>query len=332
MIDVALEHVAYRFRRPVATAYGELAERELLRLALLQGGEAVGIGEAAPLAPYDGVTLDAVREALSPVLAGLPDDCAQWPDVGLAQAAAGLDTAWLDARARAAGTSVASLHVTDPAASVPVNATVPDADRAGAARAARAAVDAGFRCVKLKVGIGDDAGRIAAVRAVVGPDVAIRIDANGAWDVAEALAALRAFAPARIELCEEPVHGAEALAEVREQLDGAVPIAMDETARDPGAVGSGACDFVCLKIAACGGITGLWDAARSARAAGSRVYVASTYDGPVGIAAGLQAAAALGELPSCGLATLALFADVENPFPVREGRIAMPSTPGLGIT
>jgi len=118
----------------------------------------------------------------------------------------------------------------------------------------------------------------------------------------------------------------------REQLDGAVPIAMDETARDPGAVGSGACDFVCLKIAACGGITGLWDAARSARAAGSRVYVASTYDGPVGIAAGLQAAAALGELPSCGLATLALFADVENPFPVREGRIAMPSTPGLGIT
>ena len=38
------------------------------------------------------------------------------------------------------------------------------------------------RCVKLKVGIGDDAGRLAAVRAAVGPDVAIRLDANGAWE------------------------------------------------------------------------------------------------------------------------------------------------------
>ncbi len=331
MIGVALERVAYRFRRPVATAYGTLAKREVLRLALLRDGETVGIGEAAPLAPYDGVTPDAVREALSPVLAGLPDDRAEWPDVALPQAAAALDIAWLDARARAGATSVASLHVADPASSVPVNATIPDTDRAGAARASWAAVDAGFRCVKLKVGIGDDAGRIAAVRAAVGSDVAIRIDANGAWSVTEAVAALRAFAPAGIELCEEPVHGVEGLAEVREQLDGAVPIAMDETARERGAVSSGACDFVCLKVAACGGITGLWNAAEAARAAGSRVYVASTYDGPVGIAAGVQAAAALGDVPPCGLATLALFADVEDPFPVRDGRIDVPPGRGLGI-
>ena len=37
-------------------------------------------------------------------------------------------------------------------------------------------------CVKVKVGVGDDAGRVAAVRAAVGPRVAIRVDANGAWD------------------------------------------------------------------------------------------------------------------------------------------------------
>lgn len=331
MIGVSLESVKYRFRQPVETAYGTLTEREVLRLELRRDGETVGVGEAAPLAPYDGVTLDAVREALSPALAGLPDDRAQWPDIALPQAAAALDMAWLDARARRAGTSVAALRVAEPAESVPVNATIPDTDRAGAARASQAAVDAGFRCVKLKVGVGDDAGRIAAVRAAVGRDVAIRVDANGAWQVAEAVAALNTLAPAGIELCEEPVHGVEALAAVRAGLGGAVPIAMDETARDPAAVGSGACDFVCLKVAACGGITGLWAAADAARAAGSRVYVASTYDGPAGIAAGLHAASALGDLPFCGLATLALFADVEDRFPVREGRIAVPAGPGLGV-
>ena len=50
-------------------------------------------------------------------------------------------------------------------------------------------------------------GRLAAVRAFGGPDMAIRIDANGAWLPAEAEAALRVLEPVGIELCEEPVSG-----------------------------------------------------------------------------------------------------------------------------
>src|SRR5262249_59685633 len=104
----------------------------------------------------------------------------------------------------------------------------------------------GFTCVKVKVGIGDDAGRVAAVRAAA-PDALIRIDANGAWRTPrEALANLRALAPAGIELCEEPIHGADELAAVREESP--IPIACDETYA-PESV-----DAVCLKIAR-GGIT-----------------------------------------------------------------------------
>src|SRR5215213_2314031 len=147
---------------------------------------------------------------------------------------------------------------------------------------------AGFGCVKVKVGVGDDAGRVAAVRAAIGPEVALRVDANGAWETVEvAVAALRALEPVGIEYAEEPVHGVEPLRAVRAAV--AVPIAMDETA-EPGV---GATDAVCLKVARCGGITGLMRDARAARAAGSVVYVASSFDGPVGVAAGLHAAAAL---------------------------------------
>ena len=183
--------------------------------------------------------------------------------------------------------------------------------------------------MKVKVGVGDDAGRLAAVRAAVGPDVAIRVDANGAWSSAdEALANLRALAPAGIEYAEEPVHGVEALRAVR--ADSPVPIAMDETAAEPGAAGSGAADAVCLKIARCGGFTGLMRDAAAARAAGSAVYVASTFDGPLGVAAGLHAAAALaasGFVAPCGLATLGLFEGFEDA--VRGGAIAVPAGPGL---
>ena len=319
-MDVELERVTYRFRRPITTAYGTLTERDVLVLRLRDEHGNEGLGEAAPLTAYDGVTLEAAENAIR---AGS----------GPPQGVAALDIARADLRSHIEGRPIAALKTEHPAASIRVNAAIGATDRAGAAREAATAVEAGFGTVKLKVGVGDDAGRVAAVRAAVGPDVAIRIDANGAWDVDQAVAALRSLAPAEIELCEEPVHGVAALAAVRERLGGEVAIAMDETVAENGGLESGACDYVCLKVAACGGVTGVWEAADRARAAGSEVYVASTYDGPIGIAAGLHAAAALGpDIPACGLATLGLFDGVEDPFPVRHGRIGVPRGPGLGIT
>ena len=73
---------------------------------------------------------------------------------------------------------------------------------------------------------------------------------------------------------------------------------MDETH----APGSGAADAVCLKITR-GGITGVLHDASAARAAGSDIYLASTFDGPRGIAAAVHVAAALRVTRSCGLAT-----------------------------
>jgi o-succinylbenzoate synthase len=320
-MDVALERVTYRFRHPITTAYGTLTEREVLVLRLRDEHGNEGLGEAAPLPAYDGRTLDEAEDAIRAEGTAPP------------QAAAALDIARADLSSQIEGRPIAEAQTEHPAGSVPVNATIAATDRAGASREAAGAVEAGFGTVKLKVGVGDDAGRVAAVRAAVGPDVAIRIDANGAWDVDQAVAALRSLAPAGIELCEEPVHGVAALAAVRDRLGGEVAIAMDESTSEAGAIESGACDFVCLKVAGCGGITRLWVAAETAREAGSQVYVASTYDGPIGIAAGLHAAAALGpDIPACGLATLSLFDGVVDPFPVRDGRIEVPPGPGLGVT
>jgi L-Ala-D/L-Glu epimerase len=314
-VRVELDERRFRFRAPLRTAYGELRERAVLELHLIEG-DVAGVGEAAPLEPYDGVSIETVRAALErcrPLLADatphdreeLVDAC--WLEAGLPQAVAAVDLALWDLEARRTGVPLAALLGAAPGADVALSATIAAIDRAGAAAEAAAATEAGLRCLKLKVGVGDDAGRLAAVRATVGQDVALRIDANGAWSVREAVAALAALAPVGLELVEEPVHGLDALRAVREQV--AVPVVMDETAALPGAPGSGAADGVCLKVAACGGITGLLAAAEAARAAGSFVYVASTYDGPVGIAAGHAAAAALQPTPPCGLATLGLFAD-----------------------
>ena len=70
----------------------------------------------------------------------------------------------------------------------------------------RAAVSAGFRQVKLKVGarLEDDLRRIPIARSAVGDQVAIALDANQVWDVPTAISWMRALAPFEPAWIEEP--------------------------------------------------------------------------------------------------------------------------------
>ncbi|HEY8584605.1 MAG TPA: enolase C-terminal domain-like protein, partial [Capillimicrobium sp.] len=200
-----------------------------------------------------------------------------------------------------------------------------------AASAAARAAAAGFACVKLKVGVGDDAGRVAAVRAAGGPAMALRLDANGAWDVEQAVRTIEALAPAGLELVEEPVHGLEGMAAVRARVP--VRVSLDESAALPGALTAAVADAVCLKVSRAGGIAALLAQASLVRATGADVYLASVYDGPRGVAAAVHCAAALRVDLPCGLATLGAFSEWADgsPLPVVQGAIAVPSAPGLGV-
>src|SRR5438105_5081240 len=111
-MDATLETIAYRFRRPVVTSYGTIERREVLCLRLELGGVA-GVGEAAPLPPYDDVTLADVEDALAPALAELrrmaPDEHSGYiPAAPLPQAAAALNIAFHDLAARSAGVALAA--------------------------------------------------------------------------------------------------------------------------------------------------------------------------------------------------------------------------------
>jgi o-succinylbenzoate synthase len=337
-MDVRVATVTLTFADPMRTAYGVLRERELMLLRLRDDDGAVGWGEAAALEAYDGVSQAKVRdafEAYEAILrngdgnpaADLLERCRIVADVP--QALAAVDLALWDLAGNREGKPVSELISDDPATEVRVNATIPAEDRAHAAEQAAAAANAGYSCVKVKVGIGDDAGRVAAVRAAAGSQMELRLDANGAWEVDEAIASINALAPAGLELVEEPVHGVQAMRQVRDRV--AVRVAMDETAGQPGSLTAKVADAVCLKVSRCGGISRLLAQAALVRASGADVYLASTFDGPLGIAAAVHCAAALKTTAACGLGTLELFADELTVLPVEDGAIAVPAQPGLGV-
>jgi L-alanine-DL-glutamate epimerase-like enolase superfamily enzyme len=182
--------------------------------------------------------------------------------------------------------------------------------------------------VKIKVGGDDDFARAAVVRDAVGPSVALRLDANGAWDAPRALDRLRELAPLGIELCEQPTPDLLGLAAAP------VPIAADElVALDPEAAFSRA-QVVVLKPMLLGGILRALELARRAVQRGLRVIVTTSLDGAIARAGAAHLAAAVlarGPQPAAGLATGRLLESDLCPDTLapRDGVVRIPDQPGL---
>lgn len=323
-------------------------------------GGCSGMGEATPLPAYGGETLRRTRQVLARFARRWPrlqvgvDAAGELP--GFTAAGAGplarfaLSTALADLRARRRGISLARALQTHgegaPAESVPVN-TLLTARRLGVLAAeAAAAVERGEHTLKLKVGrggMGEDLDRLAAVRGAVGFQVALRADANAAWDEAEAERRLCAFKPFDLEYVEQPLPVPDLAGMARLRRRAGVRLAADEALRSAEDVervlAAEAADVVVLKPALLGGLGPARRAALCAGRAGVPVVLGSLLDGAVAQAACLQLAAGLvaslgpGGLLACGLSpTPGLRGDVAAPLRARAGRIALPARPGLGIT
>jgi O-succinylbenzoate synthase len=222
-------------------------------------------------------------------------------------------------------------------AEVAVNSIVPEV---GPDDAARLAVSGGCVVTKVKVGgrgsrLTDDRARVESAAAAVhrqgGERARLRVDANGAWDVDEAVVAIRELERGAraggldgLEYVEQPCATIDGLAKVRRRVS--PPIAADESVRvpeDPLAVArAGAADLLVLKVAPLGGARACLELAE---AAGLPVVVASALETSVGLAAGLALAMALPELPyACGLGTGTLLVDdvVSHPLVPRGGMLS----------
>ena len=211
---------------------------------------------------------------------------------------------------------------------VPVNLTVP-AVAAGEVAGVVARFD-GCTTAKVKVAergqsLTDDLDRVAAVRDVMGRGARIRVDANGAWSVAEATDALTRLAAYGLEYAEQPCATVDDLRELRTALARKgidVLIAADESIRkadDPMRVArEGAADLIVVKVAPLGGVRRALDLVG---ACGLPAVVSSALDTSVGMAAGVALAAALPDLPyACGLGTVRLLdGDVADPSLVPVG-------------
>ena len=132
----------------------------------------------------------------------------------------------------------------------------------------------GLARVKMKVGRDPDAdpGRVAAARAAIGDGVGLMVDANGAWDPAQAVALAHRFARSGVEWLEEPVSSddLDGLRQVRARVPPGVAVAAGEYATDAYTFSRllGAVDVLQADVTRCGGVTGFLRAGELAAARG----------------------------------------------------------------
>jgi o-succinylbenzoate synthase len=327
--------------------------RQGLLLRLFDQDERLGQGEASPLIGYSTDSLGECREQLDRLCQSLPlrieDEMLTGPGAGEAMlrglvplpvsapaARFALETALLDLLGKRRSASVSALL--GPVAQRRLSVLL-QGDEATMMRAAREAVGRGVGTVKLKIGrdFPRELAFLQRLRQELGEGIAIRLDANGSFSVADAAGRLAALSPLRPELIEEPVATAE-LAGWAAQCQSPVPLALDESLQRGDGLAAdllarGACQALVLKPMALGGFLRCLDLARLAARYQAGVIVTHLFDGPVGLAAAAELALALpGRVLPCGLSRhpALLAAGIAIPQ-LGTDAIVPTGLPGLGL-
>jgi D-galactarolactone cycloisomerase len=341
---------------PVRTSFGTMRDRPAVCVALTDNDGATGWGEVWCNFPSVGAEHRArlVVETLAPLVTA-----ADWPDAPalqtalqqrlhvlvlqtgepgpIAQAIAGIDTAAWDLIARRAGQPLwRLLGGRDPQVAVYASGINPDRPVCTAERM-RAQ---GHTAFKLKVGFDPaaDLANLRELRAALGDDAPLMIDANQAWSPDEALRHARALAECHPLWLEEPI-AADQPWESWRALASASPVtlAAGENLRGDAAfddaLSAGVLRYLQPDVGKWGGVSGCLRVAHAAARAGVS-YCPHWLGGAIGLMASMHLKAAVG-----GAGWVEIDA---NPNPlrdafvaampmVRNGRVTLGDDAGVGV-
>lgn len=331
---------------------GDVGAINAALLELGTEGGLTGWGEAAPWPVFTGsleASVAALVHHLCPALIGT-DPTQTAPAMSAAdarlvdqpEAKAAVETALLDLAGQITGQPIAEVLGGRHRGAVPLSFSVANPDFDADLDDIAALWADGVRLFKLKTGFaphGFDLMRLERLRSLYGDEIRLRIDYNQGLPAHDAIRHIRDLETFRPDFVEQPVrrHERAALAAITAAVD--VPILADESVFNPreamDCVTMRLADAVSLKIMKSGGLRAALDVASIARTAGLATYGGCMFETSIAHAAGAHLVAAVPELAlGCEFYMSTYYATEDiaaEPFPVRDGMVHVPESPGLGV-
>ena len=257
------------------------------------------------------------------------------------EAKAALESALLDLTGRIAGLPVHALIGGKCRDRIPLSVSIADPNFDKDLQLMERIRDDGVRIIKLKTGFKShafDIMRLEKLRADF-PEFSIRVDYNQGLHPDQAETCVGDVASFQPDFIEQPVpaHMRRLMARLRDRTD--VPLLADESIFGPedmqNAIQMGIADGVSIKIMKSGGLTRAQTVARMAATAGMSAYGGDMFETGLAHLAGTHMIAATPEITlGCEFYQASYFLTrdlLAVPFPVENGHVVVPDTPGLGI-
>jgi L-alanine-DL-glutamate epimerase-like enolase superfamily enzyme len=198
----------------------------------------------------------------------------------------------------------------------------------------------GYRHVKIKLDHGPDDvdyRRVAAIRAAVGPDFGLTVDANQSYPPHDAVVLSARLAPLGVLLFEQPVPADDLDGLAHVTRHGALPVEADEAAdsldRVRAIAARRAAHGISVKVPKLGGLDRAAEAIEVCARAGLRVRIGAHVGSRLLNAAALHLAVTVDGLTEP--AELAEFARLDGDpiagLDVSDGRLVPPGGPGFGV-
>jgi len=334
---------------PLATslkAY-EALDSVIVRIEAADG--TAGYGEARECVHITGETqpgvIAAIETVLSPAIAGLdPFDLCEAHRrmdaaiAGNSAAKSAIDIALHDLAGKQSGLAVSRLLGGGPRGPIASSKAVSVASADRMVAQARRFADAGFGTLKIKTGV-DAAAEIAAIgliRESVGPDIALKLDANQGWLLHQASRFLEAVERFDILMVEQPLPAWDFAGAAQLRSRTTIPVMLDEGVHSPRdalrAVDMAAADLINVKLLKSGGLKPATEIAAICATAGITCQV-GTLDTSIGSAAAVHlvhACPVIAHAEINGPTRIAF--DIATGFRVRNGYAILDDGPGLGLS
>lgn len=341
MKNLTLTYSPYdlKLKSTYETAHGKIEDRKGFIISIKNSSGTEGLGDIAPFPEIGSETVEEAERTLKNIKLDLNIDLTNIRESfnellsdydSMPSLRHGIEQALLNLICNEKNVTIDKFLTLNLEKKININAAIGFLNKEETIRKAKILVESGFKTLKIKAGrdnFGEDYNSVKAVREEFSNNIKLRIDANGKWDLENAIKNLKRLDKFNLEYAEQPVNSLDEFTKLKSETS--VPLAADESIRTKKdaeeIIKKNTVDYLMLKPMIIGGLLQTLEIIEMAEKNNIIPVITSSFESAIGKTNAVIAAATVKKKIAHGLALNDYFKTdlITDPFPVKDGKISL---------